>query len=144
MDYPSEDEEICIMKENINGNINQKLTQILSREDISNMQKYIAEIFVSDAIYDYIKDISFYTRKRETNIAKYIQFWVSPRASIGLLKASLVNAFLEGRDFVLPEDVKEMAKPVLRHRIILSYEAIADNIKADTIIDEILTTVKMK
>jgi len=51
---------------------------------------------------------------------------------------------LEGRDFVLPEDVKEMAKPVLRHRIILSYEAIADNIKGDTIIDEILTTVKMK
>ncbi len=144
VDYPSEDEEICIMRENINGNINQKLTQILSREDISNMQKFIAEIFVSDAIYDYIKDISFYTRKKETNIAKYIQFWVSPRASISLLKASLVNAFLEGRDFVLPEDVKEMAKPVLRHRIILSYEAIADNIKADMIIDEILTTVKMK
>jgi MoxR-like ATPase len=74
VDYPSEEEEICIMKENINGNINQKLTQILSREDISNMQKFIAEIFVSDSLYEYIKDISFYTRKKDTNITKYIQF----------------------------------------------------------------------
>ncbi|NUJ97761.1 MoxR family ATPase [Candidatus Gracilibacteria bacterium] len=144
VDYPNEEEEISIMKENISGNIYQKLTHILSKEDIKKIQELISKIFVSDSLYEYIKDISFYTRKKDIPLAKYIQFGVSPRASISLLKASLVNAFLEGRDFILPEDIKEMAKPVLRHRIILSYEAIADNIKSDDIVEMILKNIKIK
>jgi len=74
VDYPNEEEEISIMKENINGNIYQKLTHILSEEDIKKIQELISKIFVSDSLYEYIKDISFYTRKKDIPLAKYIQF----------------------------------------------------------------------
>lgn len=142
--YPTEEEEMRIMRENINGDIEKKLKTILHKKDILDIQEKIQVISVSDSIYTYIKDIVFSTRKKEFPFAKYLQVWASPRASIALIKASLVNAFLEGRDFVLPEDVKAIAKPVLRHRILLNYEAVADNISPDSIIDYILEHILVK
>ena len=75
---------------------------------------------------------------------KYLAIWASPRASISLSKAVKAFAFLNGRDFVLPEDVKEMIYPVLRHRIILSYEQIAEWMTTDQVIDELLQIVTVK
>jgi MoxR-like ATPase len=76
-------------------------------------------------------------------LKELLMFWVSPRASIALLKASKAIAILSGRNFVIPEDVKEISKQVLRHRLILSYEALADGITTDYIVEKILETVKI-
>jgi MoxR-like ATPase len=98
---------------------------------------------VSDAIYDYIVDLVLLTRDK-TFSDKYLAVWASPRASISLSKAVKAFAFLQWRDFVLPEDVKEMVYPVLRHRIILSYEQIAEGITTDMVIKQLLQNVTIK
>jgi MoxR-like ATPase len=89
------------------------------------MQKEIEKVHVDDNIYNYVKDLIFSSRENE-EVQEYLLYGASPRASIGLIKTAKVLAFLSGRDFVLPEDIKEMAFPVLRHRIILSYESVAE------------------
>jgi len=134
--YPSEEEELEILK-NIDTIEESEVKKIFSKTDITDIQKLIGEIEVSENIYTYIKDIVFFTRN-ETTITPYIAYPISPRASLSLLKASKVRACLEGREFVLPEDVKEMAYASLRHRIILNYEALADGVEVDAIIAEIL------
>lgn len=142
--YPSEQEEIEIMKNNsLNLDLSQ-VNKVLWKTDIIAIQKIVEEIYVDQNIYEYIKDIVFYTRDESNEAGKYLFYWASPRASIALLVASKALAFLSGRDFVIPEDIKEIAKQVLRHRLILNYEAIAENIKVDDIIDWILNRVKMK
>ena len=88
-------------------------------------------------LYGFKCYIIFYTRKCNSNISKYLSYPVSPRASLALLKTAKALAFLNGRDFVIPEDIKEMAYGVLRHRIILNYEALADEIQVDSIIKTI-------
>ena len=82
--------------------------------------------------------------REDEEIKEYLLYWASPRASISLIKVARSLAFLEWRDFVIPEDIKEMIKPVLRHRIILSYEAIAEWITPDMVIDKILNKVEIK
>lgn len=142
--YPSEQEEIEIMK---NNSLNLDLSQvkkILWKKDIIAIQKIIEEIYTDQNILEYIKDIVFYTRDNSNEAWKYLFYWASPRASIALLVASKALAFLSGRDFVIPEDIKEIAKQVLRHRLILNYEAIAENIKVDDIIEGVLQRVKVK
>lgn len=141
--YPTEDEELEILK-NIKNIETQEVNKIFNKEDIFNIQNIIENIYVSENILDYIKDIVFYTRKNETKISKYISYPVSPRASLAMLKTAKTLAFLSNRDFVIPEDIKEMAYPVLRHRIILNYEALADWIQVDEIIKVILDNVEVK
>lgn len=141
--YPTEEEELLIMKWD-NDREKSSISPIFSKEDIAYIQEYINNIMVSENIYEYVKDIIFSTRKKDFTFSKYIEVWASPRASLALIKAAKVLAFLNKRDFVLPEDIKEMAFPVLRHRIILSFEAIADSVKQDQIIDTILKKISIK
>lgn len=144
VDYPNEDEEFEIIK-NFNSIEKSILEVLLTKEDILEIQKITSQnITYSDNIIVYIRDLITYTRKKDTKIAKYISYWVSPRASIALLKASSVLAFMSWRDYILPEDVKEMIYPVLRHRIILNYESIAEWINKDYIIKHILENVEIK
>ncbi len=140
--YPSREEEIEIMKNNTISSIN-KLSKILNKKDISEIKKLVKDVKVSDSIYEYVRDLVFYTRESE-ELSKYLAYWASPRASISLIKSAKALAFLEWRDYVLPEDIKEMIYSVLRHRIILSYEAIADSITTDKIISNILASVSIK
>ena len=100
-------------------------------------------VHVSENILEYIKDIVFATRSDDA-MRDMVLYGASPRASLALLRASRALAYLEGRDFVMPEDVKEMALPVLRHRIILQFEAIANDITTDKVIERILESVKIK
>jgi MoxR-like ATPase len=98
---------------------------------------------VSESIYQYVADIVFLTRQSDfTN--KYLAIWASPRASISLIKSAKAFAFLQGRDFVIPEDIQEMIFPVLRHRIILSYEQIAEWMTTDEVISQILNHIEIK
>lgn len=143
VDYPTEEEELEILK-NIKNIENNKLNKIFNKKAIWEIEEIVENIHVSENILDYIKEVVFYTRKTKTNISAYLSYPVSPRASLALLKTSKTLAFLNGRDFVIPEDIKEMAYPVLRHRIILNYEALADEISVDEIIKIILDNVEIK
>lgn len=143
VDYPSEEDEIKIMKWNIA--LQETVEKQITKKDILDTQKHIEEeIFVDDTIFSYAKDIVFYTRSKDSKIHTLLQFWASPRASIALIRCAKVLAFLEGRDFVIPEDIKVVAYPVLRHRLILSYEALADSINVENIIDSIFQNVTLK
>lgn len=136
LDYPTSDQEISILKGQ-KSRKNTKIEKVLSKKDIADIQKHIEEIHVSESIYSYIKDIVFATRENK-DIAKWVAYGVSPRASLALLSCSQVLAYISGRDFVTPEDIKEMAFPVLRHRFVLSYEALAEDVTPDSIIEHIL------
>ena len=117
---------------------------IVSATDIKNMRAAADQITCDDKIVDYIVNILSVTRpaaakeKSSHDITHYIHFGASPRAGIAMLQCAKVHALFAGRDFVLPEDVKAVALNVLRHRLVLSYEAAADNISADDIITRIL------
>lgn len=140
--YPTEIQEIEIMKQYSTFN-ELKLDKILKKVDLSKIQDDISQIHVDDNIYTYVKDLVFCSRDDE-DIKKYLLYWASPRASIALIKVSKALAFLEWRDFVIPEDVKEMIKPVFRHRLILNYEAIAEWINTDYVIDKIINKIEVK
>ena len=142
IDYPTEKEELEIMKQYSSDNI-VKLDKILKKTDLSKLQDEVSNIHVDDNIYKYVKDLIFCSRE-DKEIKEYLSYWASPRASIALIKVVKAIAFLEWRDFVIPEDVKEMIKPVLRHRIILNYEAIADWVTPDEIIEKIINKVEIK
>ena len=141
VDYPTEDEEIQIMKK-YSVIDNQKINKIIKAEDIPEIIKQVEQIHVEDSIYNYVKDLIFYSRNNP-EIKEYLLYWASPRASIALIKTAKALAFINWRDFVLPEDIKEMVKPVLRHRIIMSYEAIAEGITPDKVIEKILNNVEI-
>ena len=117
---------------------------IVTATDISDMRIAADKITCDDKIVDYIVNILAVTRpaakkeKSSHDITRYIHFGASPRAGIAMLQCAKVHALFAGRDFVLPEDVKAVALNVLRHRLVLSYEAAADNVTADDIITRIL------
>lgn len=118
---------------------------ILSKEDILALQELVTEVYVDDRILDYIINIVFATRDpkayRLDKIAPYMQYGASPRASLALLHAAKAFALIRKRHFVTPDDVKAVAFPVLRHRIVRTYEAEADEVSADQIIQTILSTI---
>ncbi len=121
------------------------LHKIVSRQDLRRMRELVDEIFVSDKIRRYIVELVFATRNPAERglkeIANFIEYGASPRASIFLDRAARVNALLEGRTFVTPQDIKDVGLDVLRHRIKLTYEAEAENISTDQVIARIFERV---
>jgi len=103
------------------------------------MRQKVDSVYVDDSIKNYVLDIIFKTREE----SKYIACGASPRASISLIKAARGRAFMEGRGYVIPDDIKAMVYDVLRHRILLSYEAEAEDITSEEIITEILDEVNL-
>ncbi len=142
VNYPNETQEIEIMKQYASDS-EVNLDKVLSKKELLEIQKQAESIFVNDHIYEYVKDLVFYTRNQDF-MKKYLAIWASPRASIALIKTAKILALLDGRDFVLPEDIKEMIYPVMRHRIILSYESIAEGVTTDDVITEILSKVSVQ
>ena len=142
VEYPTEEQELEIMNRDMNK-AQIKLRKIINAKQISEIQQWVQAVHVSENILEYIKDIVFATRSDDA-MRDMILYWASPRASLALLRASRALAYLEGRDFVMPEDIKEMALPVLRHRIILQFEAIANDITTDRVVKKILESVKIK
>ncbi len=144
--YNTKEEEIEIARRVANGSF-EEIRQIASKEDIDKIKKEILQIHIDHEVEEYIANLTFATREPEkyglSEIKEYINFGVSPRASIYLYKSSKAYAYLRGRDFVTPVDVSHMAKEVMRHRIILSYEAEAEGINSDYIIDKVIQKVPM-
>ncbi len=133
--YPTPAEEKEILLQTVSRET-QKISKIFWKKEILAFQKEIEQVEVSESVYDYICRIVFATRN--TKKYPYIAYGWSPRASLALLKTSKVFAAMQGRNYVIPEDVKELCFWVLRHRIILSYEALAEGIESEDIIETIL------
>ncbi len=143
IDYPKRNEEKSILRQNttITEFSNYKLKAILNPEKILELQELARNIFASDAIEEYIINIVSYTRRKTGEYAEYVSYGGSPRASIAIYIAAKAEALMHNRDYVTPEDVKVVTYPVLRHRIILNYEAEAEGITTDTVIKYILGKV---
>ncbi len=142
--YPDSEDEKAILQTNttINTFESYDLKAVLSPTKILNLQKQVKKIFASDIIEEYIVKIVRETRNKKTSeFAKYVSYGASPRASIALYIASKAEALMQGRDYVIPEDVKTVVFPVLRHRIMLNYEAEAEQITTDKVIKHILSRV---
>jgi MoxR-like ATPase len=145
--YPSKTEEQMIIRQNTQGLIAPIINAVASSAEILTAKELVRQIYVDEKIENYILDIVFATRFPEKyNLAKLkplIGFGGSPRASINLALASKAYAFLNKRGYVVPEDVRNVCKDILRHRIGLTYEAEAENINVENIIDEILKAVNV-
>ena len=138
--YPDREQERKIMENFSAGQPDDNnVRKILSRDDIFRLRKEIEGVFVHDDIKNYILDIVFKTREK----SPYIACGASPRASINLVKAAKGRAFLEGRDYVIPDDIKAVVYDVLRHRILLTYEAEAEDVTSEDIITGILEQINI-
>ncbi|MDE6230274.1 MAG: MoxR family ATPase [Muribaculaceae bacterium] len=142
--YPTKEEEKMIIRQNIRGAL-EEISPILNSREILDVQKIVRQIYIDEKIENYIVDIVFATRQPAkyglTDLQGLISFGASPRASISLAVAARAYAFLQGRGYVIPEDVRAVCHDVLRHRIGLTYEAEANNIGADEVITDILDKV---
>lgn len=147
INYPSKSDELEVMRRMTNINYSSQVNAILNKEEIFEIRKGINGVQIAEPLENYIIELVFATRFPEKyglkDEAKYIQFGASPRASINLNLASRAVAFMEGRDYVLPEDIKEIAEDVLNHRIIVNYEAEADNISTRDLVHRILDKIPL-
>lgn len=145
IDYPSKADEMEVMRRMANMSFSSEVNAVLSKEDIFGIRNEINGVKIAEPLEQYIIELVFATRFPDQyglkNEAKYIQFGVSPRASINLNLASKAVAYMDGRDYVLPEDIKEIAEDVLNHRIILNYEAEADGIDTRDLVKILLEKV---
>jgi len=143
VDYPNRAQEKQLLTRTLDTNT---IQTILSKEDILTLQELVHDVYIDERILDYIVNIVFATREPKAykleKIMPYIQYGASPRASLALLHGAKAFALTRKRHFVTPDDVKAIAMPILRHRIVRTYEAEADGITTDQIVQTILTTIQ--
>jgi MoxR-like ATPase len=145
VNYPTKEQEMEVMRRISNMQFNYTVNTMLTKEEIFDIRDQVNKVKITESLERYIIELVYATRKpleyKLNELAQYIQFGASPRASINLNLASKAMAYMDGRDFVLPEDIKDVALDVMNHRIILNYEAEADNVKTSDVIKSILTKV---
>jgi len=144
VDYPTKEDEIEILNR-MTTNEKIKVNKVLEGKNILKYQKQVKEIYVDDLVKQYVVSIIDATRnpdKYELELGKYIKWGASPRANIWTILGAKANAFMKTREYVNADDVKEVIKDVLRHRIILTYEAEIDSVTSEKVIDEILKKIK--
>ncbi|MEE2757790.1 MAG: MoxR family ATPase [Myxococcota bacterium] len=148
VDYPTKDEE----REIINRQLDPApldIRPIITPETIANARKIIGDIYIDDRTKEYILDIVFATREPANvpelgaDFSRFIEVGASPRASIWLSRAAKAHAFIRGRGAVLPEDIKAIAPDILRHRLIPTYEAEAEELSSDDLIEKVLDVVEI-
>jgi MoxR-like ATPase len=146
VDYPKQEEERLIVRQNV-AKVFPKASQVIAPEKILSARQVVKDVYVDEKIEKYILDIVFATRYPEQyQLEKFkplIEYGGSPRASINLAMASKAYAFIKRRGYVIPEDVRAVCQDVMRHRIGLTYEAEAENMKSEDIITEILNTIEV-
>ena len=141
VDYPSHEEELQILRRIGNAHF-PSLKRVIMKADIKRLKETAAQITIDERIEEYIVDIVAASRKQDIHaLSPFIEFGASPRASIYLYRCSKVRALLDGRSFVVPEDVKYVAPMVLRHRINLSYEAESEDMTSEILISRLLSIV---
>jgi MoxR-like ATPase len=138
--YPSTTEEFVIV-ERMTGPL-APVQEVLSRDELLALQREADRVYVDPALYDYAVRLATATRAPAAfgmpDIARYITYGASPRASINLILTGRALAFVRGRDYTLPEDVRDMALDVMRHRLVLSFEALSDNVTSDALLSHIV------
>lgn len=145
--YPKKEEERHIIRQNLHPGGTPKINPVVTPEDILKARKLVREVYMDEKIEQYILDIVFATRFPEeyklNKLKPLISYGASPRASISLALAAKAYAFIKRRGYVIPEDIRAICHDVLRHRIGVSYEAEAENITSEQIINEILNAVEV-
>jgi len=145
--YPKKEEERMVIRQNLNPSGNIKINPVVQPEDILKARKLVREVYMDEKIEQYILDIVFATRFPDeyklNKLKPLISYGASPRASISLALAAKAYAFIKRRGYVIPEDVRAICHDVLRHRIGLTYEAEAENITSENIINDILNAVEV-
>lgn len=143
--YPTRDEELAIVNR-FARKIKSEIRPVLDLNQVFALRQIVDRVYLDDKINRYIINLVFATRepkKLKCGLERYIQFGASPRASLFLNQASRAYAFLQGRAYVVPQDIKTMALDVMRHRIILTYEAEAEGLKTDDVIKKVLDQVEV-
>ena len=145
VDYPTGTEEFVIVERMINGL--ETVQSVMDAQQLSALQKATQSVFVDPALIQYAVRVSHATRNFPSvglaDMTRYVTFGVSPRASIYMVLAAQALALMRGRDYALPEDVYAVAPDVLRHRLVLSYEALGDNVTPDDVLGAVLTKVPL-
>lgn len=147
VDYPSMKEEQLIIRQNVQGMSFPSVKQVVSVQEVLNARDLARQVYMDEKIEQYILDIVFATRRpgeyKLEKLKPLISYGASPRGSINLGLAAKAQAFLNKRGFVIPEDVRSICKDVLRHRIGLTYEAEAENVNVENVIEEVLKQINV-
>ncbi|MDB5229719.1 MAG: MoxR family ATPase [Chitinophagaceae bacterium] len=145
--YPSKSEEQQIIRQQVQGGSLPSIQPVITGPQVMEARNLVRQVYMDEKIEKYIVDIVFATRYPDqfglTRLKPLISYGGSPRASINLALASKAHAFMQQRAYVIPDDIKAIAKDVLRHRIGLTYEAEAENVTTETMVDDILRTVQV-
>lgn len=145
VDYPTRTEEPEIVRRMMGMATTPRVTTVASPDDVLRARGLLDRVHVDDKLLAYVIEVVFATRDPAAvglaTLKPYVQYGASPRASIALVRAGRARAFLEGRGYVTPQDVKAVAHEVLRHRVVTTYEAEAEGVTSEAIIDEVLATI---
>ena len=146
IDYPSRDEELQIMRANVNGT-QMPPKAVIGPEDVVRARGVVGEIYMDEKIEKYILDIVFATRSPKdyhlANLAQLISYGASPRATINLALGAKAYAFIKRRGYVIPEDVRAVSLDVLRHRVALTYEAEAEEVTSEQVVQQVLNKIEV-
>ena len=145
VDYPNRDDELNILNANANVSVSHEVNPVVDAETIFKSRELVDGIYLDDKLKGYLVDVVLATRNPDaygaSELGAFIRFGASPRATISLALASKAVAFMNGRSFVTPQDIKDVGLDVLRHRVIITYEAEAENVTSDDIIKKIFETI---
>ena len=145
VNYPDREEELQILNSNATSKEARQVNQVVDAETIFRSRKLIDQVYLDNKLKGYLVDLVLATRQPNehgvSELESFIRFGASPRATISLAMASKAVAFMQGRSFVTPQDIKDIAPDVLRHRVMITYEAEAENVDSDQVIQKILDTV---
>ena len=143
VDYPAHDEELTVVARSLEPE--PELQQVLSLEELQELQTQAADVFVDPALISWTVDVATATRKPRDHgldeVADYIAYGASPRGPISLVAAGRALALIRGRDYVVPADLEALVRDAFRHRLVLSYRALAEEVAPDVILDAVLATV---
>jgi MoxR-like ATPase len=141
IDYPEHDEELTIVQRQLVAH--PELREALSLDELKRLQVVVGEVYVDPSLISYAVGLAARTRTPSPELAEYVSFGASPRGPISVIQAARALALLRARDYVTAEDVQALAKDAFRHRLVLSYQALAEGITADAILDAVLASVPL-
>jgi MoxR-like ATPase len=145
VDYPEHDEELTVVQRSLVASPD--LRQALTLDELRGLQRAVLDVYVDPAIVSYAVTIATATREPAAfgvpEIAEYVAFGASPRGPISLVSAGRALAVIRGRDYVVPADLEALVRDAFRHRLVLSYRALAEEVAPDTILDQVLAKVPM-
>lgn len=147
VDYPKKDEERAILKRMAKTNVSDNVTAVVDAEQILKAQNVINDIYVDEKVEDYVLDLVFATREPDQynlgDMENLIEYGASPRATINLILAAKARAFLQHRGYVTPEDIRYVGRDVLRHRVILTYEAEAEELTSEDVLQRLFDRIEI-